>query len=109
MQWVRSSYDTTVIQCSHDELPPDAWYEMVVSLIEGLKCTSEFRIHDNGYGKFPGVLVTEGVKGVYTGHAFSIWSDIPGEIVLKHPAVPRSAVEPLCRRVKECWLSISGD
>ena len=78
-------------------------------MMDGLKGMSEFQIHDNGYVRFPGVLVIEGVKGTYKGHRFSIWSDIPGEILLRHPDVPRSAVESLCGRIKECWLSLGGD
>jgi hypothetical protein len=108
MEWTRSSHDTTVIHCAGDDQTFEIWYETVVSLIESMERTMQFRIHDNGYRKFHGVFVSEGVKGTYNGHDFSIWSDIPGEIILRHPEVPRSAVELLCSRVKECWLSLSG-
>lgn len=106
MEWTRSSYDTTLMHCSGADLPLRLWFGRVGSLMDTLKGLSEFRIHDNG---FPGVLVIEGVKGTYKGHKFSIWSDIPGEILLRHPDVPRSAVESLCGRIKECWLSPGGE
>jgi hypothetical protein len=63
MEWNRTSYDTTVISCAGDDMPGDVWYRRIASLIGRAGSIAEFRIHDNRYHEFPGVLVTEGVKG----------------------------------------------
>jgi hypothetical protein len=44
----------------------------------------------------PEVLITDGVKGLFKGHEFSMHSDWPGEILLMHRKLPRGAVELLC-------------
>lgn len=108
MQWTRSGYDTTLIQCSGAGLPREVWYGKVVSLIQNLEVADGPQIDDNGFRRFPGVLVTEGVKGAFRGHPFSIWSDHPGEILLMHRAVPRWAVELLCSGISECWHAVHG-
>ena len=104
IKWERSSYDTTIMQCACVDMPLDSWYRRMVSLVQSMEGAGEFEIHDNGYRTHPGVFVTEGVSGSFKGHSFNIWSDIPGEIILKHSKGSRSMVEPLCIKVMECWL-----
>jgi hypothetical protein len=82
MEWIRKSYDATLIRC--EEMPREIWKSKLVSLVQNLETTPEFQIRNNGYRRFPEVFVTEGVTGLFKGHAFSIWSDHPGEILLKH-------------------------
>jgi len=57
----------TVINCSGAELSYDAWSSNVVSFIESLKNDALFQFRDNGYARFPGVLVTDGVSGSIRG------------------------------------------
>jgi hypothetical protein len=57
MEWTRSSYDTTLMNCSGDDLPLQVWYRRMGFLLDGLKGMTEFQIHDNGYVRFRGVLV----------------------------------------------------
>src|SRR5215471_11749644 len=104
LEWERSSYDATVLHCSCTDMPLNAWYKRMVSLLQKMEGTPEFRVQDNGYRRHPSVLV-HGVYASYRGYNFSIWSDVAGEIILMHEAVPRRAVEPLCSAVKHCWAS----
>jgi len=87
-------------------MPLDPWYRRMVSLVQSMEGSREFEIQDNGYRTDPGVFVTEGVSGSFKGHSFSIWSDVPGEIILRHSKGSRSMVEPLWHKVKECWLTL---
>ncbi len=109
IKWERSSYDTTIMQCSCVDIPLDSWYRLMVSLVQGMESTGEFDIHANGYRTHPGIFVTEGVSGSFKGHGFNIWSDRQGEIILKHLKGSRSTIEPLCNKVKECWLNLNED
>ena len=105
VEWNRIDHDKTFLRCLDDEATRAVWYERIASVIDALGASNEFQINDNGYRRFPSVLVTEGVKGTFKGNDFAIWSDHPGEILLIHPDVPRSSVELLCNRVRESWLT----
>jgi hypothetical protein len=105
----RTNYHTTIMRRSGEDMPIRAWHRRMVSLIQAMEFMCEFDIRDNGYRRFPSVFVNGGVTGSFKGHRFSVWSDLPGEIILRHPGVPRSQVEPLCRTVEGCWLSLSED
>jgi hypothetical protein len=63
----------------------------------------DFGIEDNGYRRFPGVLVTDGVKCYFRGQAFEIWSDVPGEIILRHGTMGSRLGGELINRLGELW------
>src|SRR6185437_2244214 len=105
-QWQRTNYRETLIYCPSADVTYEQWRFRLVALLNLLARSPEFRITDNGYQRFPGVLVTEGVQCTFRGHLFRVWSDIPGQILVVHPELPRSLVEPLCNVLKDFWRSI---
>jgi len=105
-QWERTSYRDTFIHCSTAGATQEQWRSRLVAFVQLLERLPGFRIADNGYQRFLGVSVTPGIDCTFRGHPFRICSDIPGEIIVVHPELPRSLVEPLCEALKECWEQI---
>jgi len=105
-QWERSSYHDTFIHCATAGATHQQWRSRLVAFVQLLGQAPAFHITDKGYQRFAEVLVTEGIGCIFRGHPFSVLSDIPGEIILMHPELPRSLVEPLCKALKDCWQGI---
>jgi hypothetical protein len=97
-------HDNVTIVCAADRhLPRSEWHQRLCLLLERMEGAEEFSVVDNGYKRYPGVLVTEGVKSSFSGQSFSVWSDVPGEIILVHPGMRASIAEQLCNKLSELW------
>ena len=105
LSWTFGSDDVTIVRCAQAHLPRDKWYQQMNLLLERMAGSGEFSVLDNGYKRYPGVFVTEGVKGSFSGGSFSVWSDVPGEIILMHAGVRASAVEDLCNKLSDLWMA----
>lgn len=68
-----------------------SWYKTLVFLVQHIQHCERAEIRDNGFASHPGVFVTEGVEGRFGSSSLSIWSDVPGEIILKHKRNSREA------------------
>lgn len=102
--WTFNGGKTTVIQ----GLAPTntewmQWQSCVIKFIAQIAETSDFAIEDNGYRRFPGVLVTSGVKGYFRGEPFEIWSDVQGELILRHDTLGFRLASELIRNLEALW------
>ena len=68
-----------------------SWYQSLVLLVQHIQRCEHAEIRDNGFASHPGVFVAEGVEGRFRSSSFSIWSDVPGEIILQHKRNSREA------------------
>ena len=105
LSWTLGHDDVTTMRCAEGHLPRDKWHQQITLLLERMAGSSEFSVSDNGYKRYPGVFVTEGVKGSFSAGSFSVWSDVPGEIILIHSGMRASAVEELCNKLADLWLA----
>ena len=110
LSWTLGHDDVTILRCAElrcaeGHLPRDKWYQQMILLLERMARSGEFSVSDNGYKRYPGVFVTEGVKGSFNAGSFSVLSDIPGEIILTHAGVRASAAEELCNKLSALWLA----
>lgn len=60
------------------------WYQILIQLVDRLAGHQEFELTGSDYQHSPELFVTDGVEGYFKGEAFSIWSDQPGEIIVKY-------------------------
>ena len=79
------------------------WEARVCEFIAKIAEVPDFRIKDNGYRRFPGVLVTNGVRGYFRDKPFELWSDVPGELILRHESMGYRLGSELVERLKELW------
>ena len=94
---------STLAKCSGGDMSMEQWYALVVSFIDALQANEDIRIKDNGYHRVPGVLVTDGVTGFFRDRQFSIWSDIPGELILKHQGMGKTMLAELREGFAVSW------
>ena len=102
--WKFSGRKTTIVkglEQSNAELAQ--WYSRVIEFLLKVAESPDFEIENNGYNRYPGVLVTSGVKGYFRGKPFEIWSDMPGELILRHDAMGTHMARELIRRLKVLW------
>ncbi|MGE5321980.1 MAG: hypothetical protein ACM3SW_03925 [Actinomycetota bacterium] len=57
-QWERTNYRDTFIHCSSADATQEQWCAQLVAFLQVLSRSPAFRITDNGYQRFTGVLVT---------------------------------------------------
>jgi hypothetical protein len=97
---------TTIIQGLDDSKTEFLqWCDRVVEFILKISQSPDFELKDNGYRSFPGVLVTDGVTGLFRGKPFQIWSDVAGEIILKHESMGFRLGNELIGRLEALWSS----
>jgi hypothetical protein len=102
--WTFTGGKTTVIEGldgSDTELAD--WYHRVVEFISKIVESPKFEVKDNGYRKSPGVLVTNGVKVLYRGKPFEVWTDVAGELIFRHEGRGSRLVEELVVRLGRLW------
>lgn len=76
----------------------EQWYTRVIEFVLKIAEEPEFEVEDNGYKRFPGGLVTDGIKCRFLDKPFEMWSDVPGEIILIHESMGfRIGNELICR------------
>lgn len=80
--WTDSDGDVTVVSGLSHSATVDEWTSWVISFIDRIARADGFAIHDNGFHRFPEVLIVEGVGGQFEGHDFRLWSDVSGELVI---------------------------
>jgi hypothetical protein len=102
--WTYSGGKTTTI-CGLDarEIGYERWYARLLEFILRLEASPDFSVKDNGYRQYPGVVVVEGIKAVYRDKQFEIWSDVPGEIILRHHAMGHRLAQELVAKLGESW------
>ena len=103
LSWKFGHDDVTIVRCADCHLPRSEWHQRLLLLLERMRESDEFSVLDNGYRRYPGLLVTDGVKSSFSGQSFSVWSDVPGEIILVHPGMRASIAEQLCNKLSELW------
>lgn len=79
------------------------WCSRVVELISKIALSVDFEVKDNGYRRFPGVLVTDGIKCHFRGEQFEVWSDVPGEIIIRHESMGSRLTGELIDRLAGLW------
>ena len=84
------------------------WYSQVIAFVETLAGSSDFEVIDNGYVRFPGVLVTDGIDAFFRGNPFQVWSDLPGELILCHGAMGSRNASQLIRSLEALWTPDQG-
>lgn len=95
--------DTTFLRCTTAPGGFREWYAALARLVTELVATPGVEIVDNGFRSHPDVFTSDGVSGEYHGKAFSLWSDLPGELILKHGDLRAGQVESLCILVGQLW------
>ena len=108
--WTFAGGKTTIVQgleCSNKELTK--WFRRVIDFILRIAASADFEVVDNGYRSFPGVLVTNGVKCYFRGTPFEIWSDVPGEIIIRHESMGYRLGNELIGRLEALWPSMVGE
>ena len=102
--WTFTGGKTTVIQgLEGADAELADWYYRVVEFISRIAENPDFEVEDNGYRKFPGVLVTDGVKAYFRGKPFEVWSDVAGELILRHESMGYGLGNKLIRRLEALW------
>jgi len=84
------AFDTHVLRV---EGPKDlsSWYRSLVRAVQWLQRCHEAEIEDNGFAIDPGLFVTSGVRGRLRSAEFTIWSDLPCELIIEHKRNSRDA------------------
>lgn len=102
--WTFAGGKTTIIQGLEDSNTEcSQWYDRVVEFILKVAGSPDFEVKDNGFRRFPGVLVTDGVKGFFRGQPFEVWSDVPGELILRHESMGSRLGNELIPRLEALW------
>ena len=104
--WTFNGGKTTIIrelESSNEDF--SKWSRRVVEFVLSIAEAEDFDVEDNGYRRFPGVLVTGGVKCYFRGKPFEVWSDVPGEIIVRHESMGSRLGSELISRLEELWLS----
>jgi hypothetical protein len=103
-KWKFAGGTTTVIDGLEDsDNDLSQWYSRVVEFILRIVEGQDFQVGDNGYRRFPSVLVTEGVKCLFRGNPFEVWSDVAGELILRHEGMGFRLGNELIGRLEEQW------
>ena len=104
--WRFESGKTTII---HGLFVADAdlsdWYSRVIAFVVTVAESPDFEVVDNGYRRFPGVLVTDGVTAFFRGNPFALWSDVPGELILTHASMGSRIGNELIRSLEALWTT----
>ena len=86
---------------------PDAdfgkWCSRVVDFVLRIDASLDFEVKDNGFRRYPGILVTNGITGYLRGNPFVIWSDVPGELILCHDSMGSRLGGELIRTLEALW------
>ena len=106
--WNFEACPTTIIQgLAATDADMSDWHSQVIAFVVTVAEDSDFEVVDNGYRRFPDVLVTEGVAVFFRGDQFGVWSDIPGELILTHGSMGHRKGAELIGRLKTLWQRAS--
>ena len=103
MPWEFTGGETTLIQGLTSDPELADWYARVVAFVSKIAESPDFEVVDNGYRRFPGVLVTGGIIGSFRGTRFAVWSDVPGELIFVHHDMGSRMGNELIRRLDALW------
>jgi len=106
LEWERFSLDSTILRSPGTDVPRNVWYKRLATMLKEMDGTAEFSVPDNGWRKSPGILA-HGVHAQYLGYNFKLWSDVPGDIILMHEAVPRRLIDPMLNAINDYWLNVA--
>lgn len=86
----------------------EKWCDILVRMVDTL-CESElYDVPNTNYRYDPAVFVTRGILCLYQKNSFTIFSDIPNQIIIKFQDLrPRNA-EVLVQSLSEEWIGIDG-
>jgi hypothetical protein len=107
-RWSFTGGQTTVIQGLAVEADLSDWYSRVIAFVLTIAESPDFEVVDNGYRRFPEVLVTEGVTAFFRGNSFGLWSDLPGELILTRATMGSRIANELIRSVEALWITGNG-
>ncbi|MEW6126129.1 MAG: hypothetical protein AB1757_03620 [Acidobacteriota bacterium] len=102
--WVFTGGTTTIIQGIDNSISDyEQWRQRVVQFILKIAESPDFAVKDNGYEKFPEVLVG-GVACFYRGKPFAIFCDLPNELIICHNSLRLQLANDLINELKTLWL-----
>ena len=108
--WDSTGGKTTVIQgLATTDADLSDWYSRVIAFVETVAKSSDFEVADNGYVRFPGVLVTSGIDAFFRGNPFRLWSDLPGELILSHGGMGCRTASQLIRSLEAPYGQLATD
>lgn len=84
-----------VIRITTHEKSLDAWYQQLIALIGSVETQTKIVVSNCGYKKYPELFVTDGLKAVLKERNFEIWSDVPGEVLIKHSGIKANILEEI--------------
>ena len=103
LRWEFTGGKTSVIQGLTADAEISAWYARVIAFVSKIAESPDFEVVDNGYGRVPGVLVTDGIAGFFRGKRFEVWSDVPGELIFGHCSMGSRMANELIQRLEALW------
>ena len=76
----------------------EQWYNEIAHMLATLELNSTIDVLNHSHPK--DIIVTEGVVVFYNGKEFSIWSDEPGELIIKYSG---KFVDQIAQSIEVAW------